>query len=83
VLCFCFIVKPHLYDILPDDITINKTREIVYEVTNSGSVATTYDVRIMDDFSSAVPPVRDQYNISAGDRVNGTFTLLQYHTDVA
>jgi hypothetical protein len=30
----------------------------------------------MDDFSSAVPPVRDQYNISAGDRVNGTFTLL-------
>ena len=59
-----------------DDITINKTREIVYEVTNSGSVTTTYDVRIMDDFSSAVPPVRHQYNISAGDRVNGTFTLL-------
>jgi hypothetical protein len=34
------IVKPYLYDILPDDITINKTREIVYEVTNSGSVTT-------------------------------------------
>jgi hypothetical protein len=48
---------------------INKTREIVYEVTNSGSVTTTYDVRIMDDFSSAVPPVKHQYNISAGDRV--------------
>jgi hypothetical protein len=63
-------------DILPDDITINKTREIVYEVTNSGSVTTTYDVRIMDDFSSAVSPVRHQYNISVGDRVNGTFTLL-------
>ena len=30
----------------------------------------------MDDLSFAVSPVRHQYNISAGDRINGTFTLL-------
>ena len=59
-----------------DDITIKKEREIEYEVINSGTVATVYDVRIMDDLSFAVSPVRHQYNISAGDRINGTFTLL-------
>ena len=66
----------YLYDILPDNITIKKEREIEYEVINSGTVATVYDVRIMDDLSFAVSPVRHQYNISAGDRINGTFTLL-------